>query len=488
MIKITYSDIALGADESAAYSAQEIQPYAMLDNLSAGASPRMIATGEVGRWKLDGSVDLFGYVDADYGYVSLGQSDATGAYASGVELEVTFTANYSSSGLTITFDEQEDVYYTVSVSWYNGDTLLKTAQYTSDRAEFVIESAVSLYNKIKVTFVSSSKPYRFARIKKVMFGVGRLFTPSDFNSASLLEEVNPISEELSVDTSNFVLRPQKQIQYIFQSRQAFKIYRDDVLIASHYLSRADTTARNNYSVSCQSAIGILAEQPFPAKMYTNKTAQEIATDIIGDTFAWEMPDDMKTIVLSGYIPEGDRREALHQLLFALGAVCSTAGGTTIRIFALPKTAKQIPSGNIYTGASIKSNPVVTSVKLAYHSYSTSGKGNSVEVDGVTYYDTVGYVEKVNTDIISGTLENPVEITSATLVTQARAEALIDGLYDYYVNNAEVAQKIIVTDEAPGDMVQTEDILGADFTGIVTKRETAISNLFASTLTIRGKNT
>ena len=133
---------------------------------------------------------------------------------------------------------------------------------------------------------------------------------------------------------------------------------------------------------------------------------------------------------------------------------------------------------------------MTSVKLAYHAYSTTAAegSSSVEVDGVTYYDTVGYVVKNNPNVASGTPDNPIEITSATLVTQARANALIDGLYAYYVYNSEVTQKIIVTDETPGDRVQTVDILDNDFSGIITKRETAITNLFASTLTIRGQNT
>ena len=72
--------------------------------------------------------------------------------------------------------------------------------------------------------------------------------------------------------------------------------------------------------------------------------------------------------------------------------------------------------------------------------------------------------KNNPNVVSGTPDNPIEITSATLVTQARANALIDGLYAYYVYNSEVTQKIIVTDETPGDRVQTVDILNNDFFG------------------------
>lgn len=487
MIQIIYSDIAPGADDNAAYSGNT-QAYASLDNLSAGASPLLVATGETGRWKLDGSVDIYGYASADYGYVSLAQSDDAGIYASGVGLEIVLSENYTSSGLTILFDMLEDVRYVVNISWYNGSTLLQSTQYTAG-ADFVIERVVTLYNKIKIEFVSSSKPRRFARIQRVIFGIERLFTPSDFTAANLIQEVNPISEELAIDTSAFTLRPQTQMRYMFQSRQPFKIYRDGELAAAHYLRSADTTARSNYAVSCQSSIGILAEQPFPAKMYTNKTAKQIAVDILGDTFPWSMQTSLESIVLSGYIPQGDKRSALHQLLFAVGAVCSTADSDVIRIFTLPQTAKQIPVSNIYTGASVKANPVVTSVKLAYHTYSTDASegADSIEVDGVTYYDTVGYVTKINPNVVSGTPDNPVEITTATLVTQARANALIDSLYAHYINNAEVTQKIIVTDEAPGDRVQTVDILDNNFAGIITKRETAITNLFASTLTIRGKN-
>ena len=110
MIQIIYSDVAPGADNDATYSGQT-QSYALLDNLSAGASPCLIATGEPGRWKLDGSVDILGYVDADYGYVSAAQSNTSGKYAAGIGLDVTLTGSYTSSGLTILFDPFEDVRY-----------------------------------------------------------------------------------------------------------------------------------------------------------------------------------------------------------------------------------------------------------------------------------------------------------------------------------------------------------------------------------------
>ncbi|MBQ9428621.1 MAG: hypothetical protein IJU41_03645 [Clostridia bacterium] len=486
MIKIIYADIARGAAEDAQYRAQ-MQAYADADRLSTGAAPRLIATGETDRWKLDGSVDILSYAPTDYGYISAEQSDSSGDYGAGVGIDILFSSHFASSGLTITFDPTEDVYYTFAVAWYNGETLLREERYTSDAVEYVAEGAVNLYDKICIRFEASSKPYRFARIAHIVFGVGRQFLPSDFTAVTLVQEAHPISAELAIDTSAFTLRPRKNIQYIFQTRQSFKILRGDTVIASHYLKEATLTSQNNYSVSCQSAIGILEEHPFAAHIYFNQTAAAIAADIIGDIFGYTMDAALQSITLSGYIPDGNRRDALHHLLFAIGAVCSTSESESIRIFAPPAAAKQIPNGNIYTGASVKQNPTVTKVRLAYHSYSTSGSGESVEVNGATYYDTVGWVEKVNPDVVAGTPDNPVEIKDATLVTQARATALIDAVYDYYVSNSELTQKIIITNENVGDKVDTEDILGNAFSGVVTKREAAITNLFAATLTVRGAN-
>ena len=488
MIKIIYADIAAGAAESASYSGTDMQPYASADMLSYGAEPLLIATGEVGRWKLDGSVDILGAVDTDHGYISLGQSDKNGMFPDKVGVDILFSDNYASSGLTLVFDTLEDVFYTVNIRWYDGAALVSEGTFTSDAAEYIIENAVKLYNKIEIRFVSSSKPYRFARLEHCIFGVARRFLPSDFTSASITQEVNPITEELAIDTSRFTLRPRKNIQFIFQSRQVFQIYRDSNLIAAHYLKDANVTSQNNYAVSCQSAIGILDEQPFDAVMWENKPALAAAREIIGDSFTLDMQADLQTMTVSGYIASGMRRDALHQLLFALGAVCSTVGCESIRIFTIPADAKQIPRENIYTGASVQHDAVVTSVKVEYHSYSTEETegANKIEVGGVTYYDTVGYLEKVNTDVVAGTHENPVEITGATLLTKERAEALLDVLYAYHVNNTTVTQKIVITDEAPGDRVLTEDILEAPFEGVITSRETIITNLFASTLKVRGR--
>lgn len=487
MIKILYADIAAGAAENAAYGDTGRQAYSSVAALSFGTAPVLIATGEVGRWKLDGAVDILGYVDTDHGYVSLGQSDADGNFANDVGIDVVFTNHYASSGLTLSFDPLEDVKYTFTVRWYNSDTLLKEATHTTDETIYIVEGAANLYNKIELRFVSSSKPYRFARLTRFVFGVDRQFTPSDFTDGNLTQEVNPISEELAIDTSKFTLRPSQNIQFIFQSRQAFKIYRDNDLLASHYLREANITSQNNYAVSCESAIGILDEQPFSAVMWFDKNALEAAKEIIGDAFALEMQEDLQSETVTGYIAAGTRRSALHQLIFALGAVCSTVGGESIRIFKISETVKEIPRDNIYTGASVSKDAAVTSVSVEYHSYSTvkTDGASEIKVDGVTYYDTVGKLEKVNDTIIAGTHENPIEINGATLLTKERAEALLDVLYAHHVNNATITEKIIITDEAPGHRVSTEDICEKPFEGVITSRETTLSNLFASTLTIRG---
>ena len=193
MIKIIYGDVARGAAEGATYTDTGKQTYADL-LLSDGANPRLIATGEIGRWKLDGSVDLLGAVSSQYGYVSTEISGADGAYTGEVGVNIALDGNYASTGLTITFDTLEDVTYSFRVEWYNGET--KVAEGTfSGKGETTAEQTVPLYNAVRIRFLSSDKPYRFARLQKILFGVGREFTPSDFDTISLTQEVSPISDD-----------------------------------------------------------------------------------------------------------------------------------------------------------------------------------------------------------------------------------------------------------------------------------------------------
>ena len=79
----------------------------------------------------------------------------------------------------------------------------------------------------------------------------------------------------------------------------------------------------------------------------------------------------------------------------------------------------------------------------------------------------------------------IEIQSATLVDPVRGAAILDRVADHYFNNVELKQKRIMSDEQMGDTVLTVDALEDAFQGVITQRETIITNLYASTLKIRG---
>ena len=484
MITIVYGDVARGAAEGATYTDTGKQSYADLA-LSDGASPRLVATGEIGRWRLDGSVDLYGAISAQYGYISDAMSGEGGAFAGDVGVNIALDGNYASTGLTLTFDTLEDVTYSVRVEWYNGDTKVADGV-CSGSGETTIEKTVSLYNALRIRFLTSSKPYRFARLQRVVFGIGRQFTPSDFDTISLTQEASPISDDLPIDTSRFVLRPRKAIRYLFQTRQTFKIYRGADLIAAHYVKTAQITAENRYTVECQSLIGLLEEQAYPGFYASNTPALTIARSVIGD-LPFEMEGKLRVIPLSGYIAEGTRREALHQLLFALGAICTTADSEKIRIFSPPETASALQPEDAYIGTTTEQDALVTGLSLTWHSLSTTKTGNAeeIEINGTKYYDTTGTVTVENTAVLSGTSENIVEIADATLVDQTRANALKDKLAAYYFGGSTVKQKRLVREESLGDKVTVTDALGDTVTGMLISRETAVTNLYASTYKIRG---
>ena len=488
MIEIYYADVSVGAAENAAFSGTDRQEYSSIDRLAYGLYGKKIATGEVGRWVLDGSVDILGATKQDFGFVSIEQSGADGTYEGEVGIDILFNGLFSSTGLTITFDNTEDVEYTAVVRWYKDATVLHE-EIVVGADETAIETSVELYNKITVRFVSASKPYRFARICEVMFGVGRRFTPSDFEKVSLQQYVNPISEEVSVDTSKFVLRPPRDLNLIFQTRQPFSILADGKLLSAHYLDDAIVSQGNRYDITCQSAIGVLEEQPFSAVMWFDKNAYDAAVEIVGDDFSVDMEIALQTKTVTGYISDCSRREALHQLLFAIGAVCSTAGTDKIRIFKVADTIKDIGKNKIYTGIKTTRGSVVTSVEVEYYSYSntkTSG-ATEIEVNGTVYYAKKGVLIRKNEAVVKNAKSNPKRISGATLLSQAQAEELMDTLYAYYTNNSVLTQKIIVDDEKPGDTVRTFDYDGASFVGAITAMETTVSHKLASQISVRGNN-
>jgi len=90
-----------------------------------------------------------------------------------------------------------------------------------------------VYTKIVITFCGTNKPYRYLKLTQLDFGQIKLFTGRDLVNANILEEVDPMSSELRINTLNFTLYSEDAefsilnpsgLYSLLQQRQPMKVY------------------------------------------------------------------------------------------------------------------------------------------------------------------------------------------------------------------------------------------------------------------------
>ena len=129
--------------------------------------------------------------------------------------------------------------------------------------------------------------------------------------------------------------------------------------------------------------------------------------------------------------------------------------------------------------------IVTEVRITAHSYSTSGSGESVTVDGKTYYHTTSVTAKTNPDVTTSTKPNVIEVKDATLVNPSNVATVAQHVYDYYMRRQTHSVKIVMKGEVPGDYVETTTPWGTKITGTITSMGIRLSGIAAADCEIVG---
>ena len=123
--------------------------------------------------------------------------------------------------------------------------------------------------------------------------------------------------------------------------------------------------------------------------------------------------------------------------------------------------------------------------MTAHAYKTTGSGDSVEVDGTTYYHTTTVTTKTNPKVTATTKPNVVEVKDATLVSSSNVAAVAQHVYDYYMRRQRHSARIVMDGETPGDYVKTTTPWGSTITGTITSMGIRLSGIAAADCEIVG---
>lgn len=417
-------------------------------------------------------------------------SGADGVFAVPPTLTLSASELFASQGITLRFDDSHDIYATeVNIKWYRDDTLLETADFEPDAPFFICFKAVELFNKIVITFGKINLPYNRLTLRAVDFGAIVEFDGGEIVNVSVTQQVDPLSAEITIDTVDFNIRANKNVDYLFEKSQPFTVLFRGELIATTFVSEVRQTGYRRWSIKSEGYISFLESVDFPGGMYSGQDVAELIADIFATArVPYSLADDFEGMTVSGYIPYTTCRAALAQVAFAIGATVSAAYNDKVRIFKLSETASQsIPLSRIMQGQSTSDNARVTAVEVYAHSYSQGtetvrlytaddGIGNGIEVrfdepmhsltisngtivksganfaiinaasgctlTGKKYIHGMVAKRKANPLVLANDLENVVTVKDATLVSVANVDTVLEKCYNYYTGRKKATFQIV----------------------------------------------
>ncbi len=347
------------------------------------------------QYLMDGSFELFPDEPKGqfWGLWSRQQSGPDGRFAVPPVLEVTFSQPHSSAGITLHFYEPtQDWASDVQIQWYNAEgVLLRTAQFRPDEVDYFCNAKVDGYTKLEIVFLATNHPGRYLKLSGIDYGVALTFAGEEVVKAHVLEEADPLSNEISINTLNLtlynrqgkfsILNPEGVFD-VLQHKQKFTVWEDvrqtprAAEVVSHnmgtfYLSEWSNTSDTLAEFVATDAVGLLDAAPHNGGIY-DASARELVADILSG-YNYRIAPELQSVRVCGWLPIGTRRSALQQLAFAIGAVVDCSRSDCIKIYPPPeRPSSLITYQRKLMGSKVALRPLITGVAVTAHQYQLGG--------------------------------------------------------------------------------------------------------------------
>lgn len=328
----------------------------------------------------------------------------------------------------------------------------------------------------------------------------RVFAPSDYDG---LQSSDGLSFRSRESASGSVL----DIPYA----TGLWYFNDGKYIGKFYVSDAKRTGKNVYTITAQSAMGVLDGLKYYGKIFLNQLLPEVLADIIltdglrktntpflNDLHAsLVLSDGLDAVKVSGWIPFCTKREALHHVLFAQGLNIFKAENDAFLISRVSASSVgDIDPKNVYDSGSVDLTDRVKLIEVTEHAFVPNPNAEdvvlydntegAVDMEAMVAFDSAPIV--VSTITATGTIKiklknencaivsgvgtlvgkpyshtshtisrtnksvidgETVTVSDATLVNSLNSNAVADRLFAYYTKRKQMQLPIVLSGERCG---------------------------------------
>lgn len=529
-LEINYIDAPEGAQEKMTAVGESGNALSDASLIATGARDVPYATLEPGIWKLNGTMHILPD-DPDPGWWSLERSENDGRFSKPPIITISFPVPYGSTGFTFRFSPSTQQWCSeIKGTWYNGQTLIIEKTYYPTGANWILQETVESFDKVVFELLATNNPSQFAKIQKIEIGRTVLFGADEIISARLVNEVDPSLCELTVDTMSFEMHDPQERSFLPQENQRVELLQDGKLRASHYITSSTRKAKSNYSISCQSSIGLLNDD-FMGGLYTEKPLKELVAEILNG-WEFEIDEQFTGKTVTGYLPVCSQREALQQVSFAVGALISTQDSTKIRLLPISTTVNaRFQNSDILLGGSVKTAPRYARVSVKSHTYTktdivetlmeeeeiegatetitftaphydyaiTGGKildsginwvkisaSGPVTLTAKTYLHTTRTHSKTNPEATAKERGNHIYVSECTLINSGNAQETVERLYTAKQRRQTVNQDVVVSGQKAGQVASSMTPWGTVTRGYISSMDSTITqNGHVASIQIQG---
>lgn len=476
------------------------QPFCRLRrDLLVEAAPSQVKYGtlESRQWLMDGSFSFFPEVPEAYfwGLWSAVQSGESGAFADPPVLDIQFSQAHSSSGLTLHFYAPTgDWASKLKIQWYGADGgLLASALFTPDAVDFYCAKKVDRYRRIRLTFLETNHPGRYLKLAGLDYGVYLHFAGDEIVKAHVLEECDPLSAEISINTLGLtlynkegrfsILNPEGYFD-VLQHKQKLTVWEDvrpearstsstSYCMGTFYLSDWENSGDTLADFTAVDAVGLLDGAPYDGGVY-DTTAGALAADIL-DGYSYTLDAELAAERVQGYLAAGTRREALQQLAFAVGAVVDCSRSDLIRISPVPARASGMIAYDrkFQDGSKVTLNPLITAVAVTAHRYQAEDAPSELYKDTLepgTYQVTFSAPAVADSLTVTGATLAGRGVNRCTLTVSKAGEVCVTGRK--YVDSTIILRRAAA--HLPPN-AQDNELTVTDATLVSPDRATAVAN-------------
>lgn len=508
-VAIKYGDVAPMAKESFEPSVSEQTSFSKIGDFKFYNLdfPNYANPCEIYSVPLDGnSVPLpTNTSDKNIGLWSEQLSGTDGRFATPIVINLQAEGQFSSQGITLTFDKYNNIFATdINIVWQLDGVEVANVDFAPDSAEYFCQKYVSNYNGVVITIKAINMPENRLKLRVIDYGYGTFFYGEELRSVQIIQQIDPISTAISINTCDFTLDSKRNIDYRFQRRQPLEVYFNGKLLATSFVESSRRQSKNIWEVESEDYIGLLDRIMYPGGIFKDVRAFEILQELF-EEFAgipYEIDEAFVDSKITGYIPYTTCREALHQIAIAIGAVVDTSYSELVRVYKLSDEVTQtIPLKRIMQGQSFDDSDTVTAVEVVAHSYTPvndstkkvtaynaadSGAGDGIFVKfsqplhdvkissgggtikekyanyaiinatsstvltGPPYEHVETVKTKRNPLVLSNETDNVLTVDGATLIGSYNVDEVLDRCYEYLIKTKKTNLDIVEARHISGD--------------------------------------